>query len=81
MPSEENFLNLEHKVERHDGELDQLLERIETLEDDLELILSPQVGISKLIIGYASQVGNSAYDQAVAQKCADLLKRHGLRAK
>ena len=38
MPNED-ILNLEHDVERHEGDLDQLADRITTLEHDLRLIV------------------------------------------
>jgi hypothetical protein len=79
MPSDDNFADLEHKIERHDGELDQLLERIETLEGDLELILRLPGSIGSQIISSANMVGNPAFDQTVVQKCIDLVERYGLR--
>lgn len=37
--TDEDFINLEHTVGRHDDELDQLLKRIEALEEDLKLVI------------------------------------------
>ena len=78
MPRDENFLDLEHKVERHDGELDMLLGRIEMLEKDLVFIVSLQPIRGQLTAG-ANLLGNSQADQNEAQRCAELIKRYGLQ--
>jgi hypothetical protein len=78
MPSDDDFVNLEHQVDRHDGDLDQLAKRVKTLEEDLTVILRLPGPIGNQIIANANNVGNSAYDQERLQKCADLVKRYGL---
>jgi hypothetical protein len=62
MPSDDDFINLQHQVDGHEGDLDQLSKRIRTLEEDLALILSLPGPIANQILAKASQVGNSAYD-------------------
>jgi hypothetical protein len=79
MPGDDDFLDLEHKVERHDGELDLLLGRIETLEKDLVFIVSLQPIRGQLIAG-ANLLGNSRADQNEAQRCAEIIERYGLLA-
>jgi hypothetical protein len=78
MPSDDDFINLQHQVDGHEGDLDQLSKRIKTLEEDLALILSLPGPIANQILANASQVGNSAYDQMRVQKCTALVKRYDM---
>jgi hypothetical protein len=79
MPFGDDFADLQHQVERHDGELDQLLDRIEALENDLKFVFTFSESIRNQILAGANQIGNTAYDQGDAQKCADLVKRYNFK--
>ena len=77
--TDEDFMNVEHAVGRHDGELDILLKRIETIEEDLKMVAKYSQFLRTSILSVSNQSGNSSYDQSEVKRCQEFRDKYQIQ--
>jgi hypothetical protein len=75
---DEDFINLENDVRRHDGELDTLLARIKELEEDLKTVVKYSTSLRNSVLSIASESAFSDFGPEIT-RCKEFRDKYQIR--
>ena len=74
-----NEEQIENRFEEIRSELKAQKEQLDSLKEDLRILLKHRSIAPRDILDTAQQLGNSAFDQSDVHKCQEFLKRYEIR--
>ena len=74
-----NEEEIENRFEEIRSELKAQREQLDSLKEDLRILLKHRSIAPRDILDTAQQLGNSAFDQSDVHKCQEFLKKYDIR--